>query len=144
MDRIAIAKVYRRRSDRSFSAACTCLERQLNHDCVSRAWYSVMQLITAATYLVLQHKRPPNDQLNWSHKIQGNLFEEIAQNRTGIPRELFSKYTIEIGLLYSRREEADYRVDKEEKITDDYAQSTIESARFIREKVIELVGEWPC
>lgn len=142
-ERIEIARLYRAKSDESFAGAKSNLSNKQARNSINRSWYSVMQLITAATYVVLQNKRPPQGQPNWNHKLQGNLFEEIARNKTGIPREIFSSYTNEIRRLYERREHADYSVKEDKEITEELANQCLASAEKIRRKVIELVGEWP-
>lgn len=142
-DRIEIAKLYKAKSDESFAGAQINLEHRQPRNSINRSWYSVMQLITAATYVVLQNKKPPGGQPNWNHKLQGNLFEEIARCRTGVPKELFSAYTNEIRRLYERREHADYSVKEDRNITDELATECLASAERIRQKIIELVGEWP-
>lgn len=142
-ERLEIAITYRAKSDESFNLARNALRDNQLRGSVNRSWYSVMQLITAATYLVLQKKRPPQGQPNWNHKLQGNLFEEIASSKTGIPRELFSSYTNEIRRLYERREHADYSVKEDKEVTKELAHQCLASAEKIRKKVIDLVGEWP-
>lgn len=142
-ERIEIAKLYRAKSDESFAGAQSNLQNRQPRNSINRSWYSVMQLITAATYIVLQKKRPPEGQPNWNHKLQGNLFEEIARCKTGVPKEIFSSYTNEIRRLYERREHADYSAKEDTNITIELATECLASAERIRKKVIDLVGEWP-
>lgn len=142
-DRVEIAKLYRAKSNESFAGARTNLENRQPRNSINRSWYSVMQLITAATYVVLQKKRPPEGQPNWNHKLQGNLFEEIARCRTGVPKELFSSYTNEIRRLYERREHADYSAIEDMNMTVELAAECLASAERIRKKVDDLVGDWP-
>lgn len=143
-NRLEIARGYKIRSDRSILTAQHDLTIKDNHGSINRSWYSVMQLVTAATWIVLTHKKPPANQLNWNHKLQASLFEEVAARKTGTPRELFSKYSREIEVLYERREDADYRVDRDIYVTDESAQYCLESAKKLREKINELMGDWPC
>lgn len=139
-----IARVFKARSDRLIASAQRALSADDHHTAINRSWYSVMQLVTAATWIVLQNKKPPANQLNWNHKLQSCLFEEIAARKTRLPRELFSSYSREIEKLFEKREQADYRVDKESMINQESARQCFESAQRIRQKLNELMGDWPC
>ena len=107
MDRVEIARVFKIRSDESFAAAERCLEKKHNRAAINRSWYSVMQMITAATYLILVNKKPPSDQPNWNHRLQGGLFQELASRKTGVPKELYWKDVLEIEGHAAREPEDD-------------------------------------
>ncbi|MCI0612011.1 HEPN domain-containing protein [bacterium] len=135
--------MFKKRADWFFLNAQSDFERGFFHGAINRSWYSVMLLVTGATYIVFPQKKPPGNQLNWNHKIQDRLFIDIAAKVEGLPPEMFTKYADEIGSLYIKREEADYRVDKEEQITETSAKKCLETASKVRQRLMQLVGEWP-
>jgi len=143
MDRVEIARVYKIRSDESFEVAQRCLVEENNRVSITRSYYAVMQMITAATYLKLLKKQPPGDQPNWHHGVQGALFQELASTHTGVPRELFNEEAEEIRDLYKRRLQADYKVQADNEMTNDCAAKCFAFAQRIREQISEYVGDCP-
>jgi uncharacterized protein (UPF0332 family) len=138
IDRKQIAKVYKMKSDESYLVAQECLKNDFYRGTCNRAWYAVMQIITAAVYEDLI-EAPPKGKENWDHERQGTLFRSIVnkhkvweQNKHLLP---------EINMMRDRRNDCDYIASQEQFAHRKAAEKSVQIAGQVRETILNLLGE---
>ncbi len=138
IDRKLMASVYKLKSDESYLAAQECLNKQLYRGACNGAWYSVMQIVTAAVYEDLQ-ETPPNGKPNWVHERQSSLFRSITSKHN-----LWKQHrnlAIEIDMMRERRNHADYVAPIEMHADRQGAERSFQVAGQVREIIIGLLGK---
>ncbi len=147
----AISRTYRLKSDESFSAAKSSLKKQGQEQpraACNRAYYSVMQILTAVGYERLieagfpypsAHPHHPKDGPNWDHQVYPELMSAFLRICIGsLDRETIS-LPQDVDKLRRYRNKADYR--HPDKIPVSEAESMIERANKIRELVYGVIGK---
>lgn len=137
VDRRKMAQTFRLKSDDSYKAAQVCLEWQVYRAACNRSWYSVMQIITAATYEDT-NDQPGNDRPNWSHERQSIMFRNLARKHK--VWEEYKALAIEIDMMRERRNDADYLAPNELYANGDAAQRSLETAAKVRSVIFQLIG----
>lgn len=144
---LAIAQTYREKSDESIEVAEACLKKGRNRSACNRAYYSVIQLLTAAGYeklIDLGWPRPPDhdtyqtDGPNWSHMVYaqllGNFVREFVKPldvaALQLPQQVFE--------MKRYRSKADYW--HPDNIPPSEAETMISRAKKIRELVYDVIG----
>jgi uncharacterized protein (UPF0332 family) len=138
IDRKQIARVYKLKSDESYLAAQECLRKDLYRGTCNRAWYAVMQIITAAVYEDLT-EAPPKGKENWDHERQGTLFRSIASKHK--VWEQYKHLLPEINMMRDRRNDADYIASQEQFAHRKAAEKSFQIAGQVRESILKLLGD---
>lgn len=137
VDRKKRAKTYRLKSDRSYAGAQLLLNAHEYRCALNRFWYSVMQIITAATYEDMNDE-PSNDKPNWSHERQSIMFRNFARKHN--VWEENKSLAAEIDMMRERRYDADYVSPDELYSNHDGALRSFQTASQVRDIVFKLIG----
>jgi uncharacterized protein (UPF0332 family) len=134
-DREAIAKQYWFKAQESILAAKGCLKNQHYRAACNRAWYAVMQAITAAAYLVLDDQPTHND--TWRHSQQQGLFRRICKKLGHYNGN--RKLIRSVPALLNARQIADYSW-KDCIIGEDAANEVVRTASRIIERLENMIS----
>lgn len=146
----AISRTYRLKSDESFLAAKACLKKAGHEQpraACNRAYYSVMQILTAAGYERLieagfpypsAHPQFPKEGPNWDHQVYPDLMSTFLKVCIGSLDVETLNLPKDVDKLRRYRNKADYR--HPDKIPVSEAESMIVRANKIRELVYSVIG----
>lgn len=137
-DRKERARTYRFKSDEAYYGARDALVSRQYRNVCNRAWYSVMQIVTAATYEDMNDE-PSNDRPNWAHERQGIMFRNFLRKHK--VWEENKAIAVEIDLMRERRNDADYYSPKELHKNKPSAEKSLEIAEKVRNLVYQLIGD---
>lgn len=132
------ARTFRIKSDMSFFSAQIEMEKELYRGVCNRAWYAVMQIVTAATYEDLSDE-PGQDRPNWSHERQSIMFRNFVKKHKVWDQH--KALATEIDIMRERRNDADYIAPTERYFSRSDAAKSLEIAGKVRNVVFELIGD---
>jgi uncharacterized protein (UPF0332 family) len=137
--RQAQAKSYREKSDESFNAAQQCLKGELYRAAYNRAWYSVMQLVSAGALEKLPEEEPHHTRQSWHHVDQTRLFNKLLRKR-GPLKDYQFKLISKLEDLRAWRNNADYTTPDEALLQQETANKALDRAQEIRNEVFKIIG----
>lgn len=143
-ERFELAATYRTKSDEAIAAAELCLnddDKRCYRAAYNRAWYSTMQLMTAAVYEKLLDEEPPSDRDYWPHRSQRWLFKKLlfesGQHRNSDSKDLRAY----IGELLDCRVVADYGCPDELLFDRRQVEQAIARAKTLRHRIYSIIGK---
>lgn len=149
-EEILIARTYRLKSDESILAAKASLKKAGHEQpraACNRAYYSVMQILTAAGYERLidagfpypsAHPDHPKEGPNWGHQVYPELMSAFLRICVGSLDAETISLPQDVDKLRRYRNKADYR--HPDKIPVSEAETMIVRAEKIRELVYGVIG----
>lgn len=137
LDRKQMAKAYRLKSDESIKAAEDSLRNDCYRSACNRAWYAIMQIVTAAIYEDL-NDTPANNKPNWTHERQSTLFRAFTTKHKSW--EHYKSLAPQIDIARERRNDCDYFAPTEKHATIQGATKSVEVAHAVRNAVFTLIG----
>ncbi len=131
------ARIFRMKSDMAYACAQDELAKNRYRNVCNRAWYALMQIITAATYEDMNDE-PSLDRPNWSHERQSLMFRNFVRKHK--VWEEYKALVTETDLARERRNDADYIApnEKYDNMTD--AERSFKTATNVRDVVFSLIG----
>ncbi|MBK7841061.1 MAG: HEPN domain-containing protein [Candidatus Obscuribacter sp.] len=138
-----ISDAYRIKSAESLAVAQACLNNGQIRAACNRAWYAIMQSVTACIYKRTLEVPPPRSgtqRVNWPHERCCENFRRVIKTCAGRRADSIKRSLLPFfGSILDYRNVSDYRVPP------DHSEITIAQARTavdVAGKIVALVNNW--
>lgn len=136
-----IIRTYRNKSDESYRAARACLDSDCYRAACNRAWYSLVQMVTACTYQCTSNTPTSFTRVNWSHNDTRELLRDLIAKAD--PEHIRGmRYVLpSVDYLLDLRNIADYEVPDDKTITKSHAQEALAIAGHVRKRLLHWMTQ---